>query len=149
MKILSAKLRLLWIITLCLVTGSLIYTFYRKIPAAQHVTTQQPVTIHTPKFTVIESSPLPQKSNSTIWGKVTTKDGKPLVGVIIYIGQQGVKTGQDGSYVISLQEEGTQMVSFHNLATNERYQIANSFEPVLYLTKRENLHQDFVVEKVK
>ena len=123
--------------------------FIKKLPNG--ILHKQPTTVHSPVFETLggsSSSSIPAKQNTVIWGKVNTKDGKPLAGVIVYIGQSGAKTNDKGEYVLSIQEEGTLMVTFIKKDSDERYYIADSFEPVMYITKGQNEHRDFIVEKV-
>lgn len=47
-----------------------------------------------------------------------------------------------------LDKAGTYPLEFYDAASLTRYKIVNDFEQVLYLSKGDNLHRDFIVERI-
>lgn len=52
----------------------------------------------------------PLADGSTIWGQVTTPDGKPLEGIVVTDGVQCIKTGADGKYAFKSPMQDTRFV---------------------------------------
>jgi len=89
------------------------------------------------------------KKNIVLWGKVVNKERAPLANILVRIAGRGNTTDSSGNYIIALDNDTLQgTVLFYDTKTGEAYEQVDTSEQAIYLSPGQNLHQDFVVEKV-